>query len=128
MTTTSIVQGDATTRVTRSIAVNRVRVIDRSFGSETTGRIGGYRTTQVPGPDMEVVTPMPIPPFYGQNSQNTKPIQIWEGEVLALDREASTMSTRLRAKMGSFSEHNADIALEWVHEQDLDLIKAGAIF
>ena len=48
--------------------------------------------------------------------------------MLSIDLANSTMSTRLNAKIGSFPEHTADIELEWVHEQDLDLVKPGAIF
>ena len=56
------------------------------------------------------------------------PIQLWEGEVLEVDYKASVMSVLLSAKMGSLTDHTAEIGLEWVHEQDKDLVIPGGVF
>jgi hypothetical protein len=56
------------------------------------------------------------------------PIQIWEGVVIGVDEEAANMSVSLTAKMGNVPKHVADISLEWVHSQDLDLVSPGAVF
>jgi hypothetical protein len=55
-------------------------------------------------------------------------IQLWEGRVLDVDRQHEVMSVSLTAKMGQIPEHTAEIELQWVSEQDLDLVVPGAIF
>lgn len=59
---------------------------------------------------------------------NSLPIQIWEGIVSAVDRDADTMEVMLEAKMGHMPRHAATIALEWVPAQDIPLVMPGAIF
>lgn len=58
----------------------------------------------------------------------TTPIQIWEGKVLSVDRPSGLMRVNLVAKIGDTQDHKGEISLEWVAEQDLDLVKRGAIF
>jgi hypothetical protein len=130
MMTTNMFRSEvSTTRTVRLIADENVRFIDRRTGSGTANRkLVAFESSQVSEPDVEVITPIPIPPLGGQFSQDTKPIQIWEGVVLSIDPVSSTVSARLNAKIGNFPEHTADIELEWVHEQDVELIKPGAIF
>jgi hypothetical protein len=55
-------------------------------------------------------------------------IQLWEGCVLAVDDENEVMNVSLRAKIGQIPEHTAEIELQWVSEQDRDLVVPGAIF
>jgi hypothetical protein len=59
---------------------------------------------------------------------NSTPIQIWEGTVVSIDRNLSSMHVLLDAKMGHVPRHSGDIELEWVAEQDQDLVEPGAIF
>jgi len=56
------------------------------------------------------------------------PIQIWEGEVLGVDQDAGMMQVLLSAKMGEVPDHTAEISLEWVVEQDKDLVSPGSVF
>lgn len=53
-------------------------------------------------------------------------IQIWECTVLEVDEQ--TIRSQLHAKMGAVDDHVADIDLEWVSPQDLDLVQPGAVF
>ena len=80
------------------------------------------------GSDFEVVSPMPIPLPSGAGVLDSKPIQIWEGVVLATDPERAVMDVRLNAKLGKLPEHTATISFEWVHDQDRELVKPGAVF
>ena len=66
--------------------------------------------------------------MWTQPGANSVPLQIWEGTVLGVDREAGLMRVQMSAKMGNEPRHQADIALEWVSEQDADLVRAGAVF
>lgn len=78
--------------------------------------------------DFEVVTPLPIPMVERAPEVDTNPIQIWEGEILAIDEEHATIDARLRSKMGVLPDHDVKISREWVHEQDDDLVRIGAVF
>ena len=55
-------------------------------------------------------------------------LQIWEGVVKQVDRKAAAMDVLLTAKMGSERPQTAEIGLEWVAEQDMDLVQPGAVF
>lgn len=55
-------------------------------------------------------------------------IQTWEGTVVRVDGESHTMEVRLNAKIGQVPEHAGEIDLQWVSEQDKDLVQPGAIF
>jgi len=55
-------------------------------------------------------------------------IQIWEGTVLSVDRASQSMLTRLHAKIGAIPDHGGEIDLEWVADQDADLVCPGAVF
>jgi hypothetical protein len=76
--------------------------------------------------ELEVDTPVPVPSSLGMFKADSKPIQLWEGVVTAVG--AASMDVRLNAKHGKLPQHTASIALEWVHEQDLSLVKPGAVF
>jgi hypothetical protein len=61
-------------------------------------------------------------------SADSTPIQIWEGTVIEVDRLAGVMQVLFDAKMGKVPRHTAEIELEWVSDQDLDLVLPGAVF
>ena len=77
---------------------------------------------------LDVLPPAPVPLTTDLVGQRTKPIQIWEGVVLSVDRKKSEMSAKLNAKIGNFPEHTATFKFEWIPEQDMDLLIAGAVF
>jgi hypothetical protein len=76
--------------------------------------------------DFEVVSPVPIPA--DSPAADSKPIQIWEGVVLSVDSDKPIMYARLTAKMGDIPDHTAAISFEWIHDQDRELVKSGAVF
>lgn len=53
-------------------------------------------------------------------------VQLWEGTVITVSEESFRAS--LHPKMGQFDDHAGNISFEWVMEQDLDLVKPGAVF
>jgi hypothetical protein len=55
-------------------------------------------------------------------------IQVWEGTVLSVDRENQSMLAKLHAKIGAIPDHSGEIDLEWVADQDSDLVCPGAVF
>lgn len=58
----------------------------------------------------------------------TAPLQTWEGRVLYVDHEQKAMDVMLVDKSGRLPDHNARMSLEWVTDQDQELVKQGAIF
>ena len=56
------------------------------------------------------------------------PLQIWEGTVLEVDRAAGVMQVLLSAKIGEIPRHTGEVELEWVSDQDQDLVRPGAVF
>lgn len=61
-------------------------------------------------------------------SANSTPLQIWEGTVVEVDRVSGIMQVLLDAKIGQIPQHTAEIDLEWVDDQDQDLVRPGAVF
>lgn len=59
---------------------------------------------------------------------NSTPLQIWEGTVISVDRKQNAMRVLLDAKIGQIPRHTAEIDLQWVSEQDQDLLRPGAVF
>lgn len=55
-------------------------------------------------------------------------LQLWEGRVLSVDADTQSMRALLTAKMGQVPDHSAQFELQWVSDQDLDLVKPGAVF
>ena len=55
-------------------------------------------------------------------------IHLWEGRVLSVDTKNNYMNTLLVSETDNMEDHRATISLEWVVDQDLDLIIPGAIF
>lgn len=66
----------------------------------------------------------PSLPIYADST----PLQIWEGTVIEVDHDASVMQVVLNAKIGQMPRHTGEIDLEWVAEQDEDLVHPGAVF
>lgn len=61
-------------------------------------------------------------------SANSSPIQVWEGTVIEVNRPAGVMRVLLDAKIGQLPRHTGEIDLEWVDDQDQDLVRPGAVF
>ena len=59
---------------------------------------------------------------------DTTPLEVWEGTVISINREAELMHVALDAKVSGSVRHTAEIALDDVSEQDRDLIVEGAVF
>lgn len=57
---------------------------------------------------------------------DASPLQIWEGRVLSVDSARRVMEVLLSAKL--IPDHTGEIDLEWVSEQDADLVRPGAVF
>lgn len=55
-------------------------------------------------------------------------IQVWEGKVLRVDHDHGVMEVTLEAKIGDIPTHAAEVELQWVSDQDRDLVEPGAIF
>jgi hypothetical protein len=55
-------------------------------------------------------------------------LQIWEGTVISIDECKKSMIVKLTDRGGIIPAHTGEIDLEWVHQQDADLVKPGAIF
>lgn len=90
---------------------------DESIGSAPTsahGLLGSYEP--------------PVSTLWSPTSPDSAPLQIWEGTVLKVDHEAGAMQVLLDAKMGQVPRHSAEIDLEWVSDQDKDLVRPGAVF
>lgn len=73
------------------------------------------------------------PPVAGKThpsdvSANSTPLQIWEGTVVEVDSATGVMQVLLDAKMGQMPQHTGEIDLEWVDDQDKDLVCPGAVF
>jgi len=66
--------------------------------------------------------------FAGDVNANSIPIQIWEGTVVEVDADNGVMQVLLDAKMGNIPRHAGEIDLEWVSDQDRDLVVPGAVF
>jgi hypothetical protein len=61
-------------------------------------------------------------------SPNSVELEVWEGVVLGVDPAKRFMKVKLEAKSGVIEPHTADISIDRVPEQDLDLVRPGAIF
>lgn len=109
-----------------SLDLSSVSVRDNSstdfaenFGSEA------LRTTPQ---KKEVVAPSPRVAVDYEADIDAAVIQLWEGRVLDVDLQNDVMNVLLTAKMGQIPEHTAEIELQWVSDQDRDLVVPGAVF
>ena len=90
---------------------------------------GGMTTTNVVGaPRPEYYVPTIAGTSTESASADAAVIQVWEGTVLSVDRASQSMLTRLHAKIGAIPDHSGEIDLEWVADQDADLVCPGAVF
>lgn len=55
-------------------------------------------------------------------------IQVWEGTVLSVDFTKSVMTVKLKDRGDLIPEHTAEIDLQWVVDQDRDLVVPGSVF
>lgn len=85
------------------------------------------RTAFVSAPRARVLPPVVRNPLL-EIVPNAAPLEIWEGVVTAVDPISKTMQTTLNACSSRMPSHTAEFDLEWVSEQDLDLVKPGAVF
>jgi len=51
---------------------------------------------------------------------------IWEGVVVSI--KDNEMHVRLTDRQGILPAHSADVSLDFVHDQDVELVKPGAVF
>ncbi|MFY9261049.1 MAG: hypothetical protein WAO71_11130 [Gallionella sp.] len=71
------------------------------------------------------IPPTPISPA-SLVDLNTAVIHRWEGRVLFVDEVQGLMQVLLSDSAGQ--EHTGEIELQWVADQDQELVKSGAIF
>lgn len=81
-----------------------------------------------PGQERFFEAPLTRTPLGSTLKNNSVPIQVWEGTVIEVDAEQGVMHVLLDAKLGDIPRHTGEIELEWVSEQDKDLVVPGAMF
>lgn len=79
-------------------------------------------------PKRPLVEPPPMSSLKRYVTQDTTVIQVWEGKVLDVDHRNARMQVLLDAKLGNIPQHTGEIELQWVAEQDKDLVSPGAVF
>lgn len=79
-------------------------------------------------PQQAFAAPMTNAAILREISADSTPLQVWEGTVFEVDHAASVMHVLLDAKIGHMPRHTGEIDLEWVSEQDQDLVRPGAVF
>lgn len=84
--------------------------------------------TSTTAKNKEVILPLPQIIIDHSADIDATVIQLWEGRVLEVDLQNELMQVLLTAKIGQIPEHSAEIELQWVSEQDRDLVVAGAVF
>lgn len=103
-----------------------------SLVPETTLPIGSDSTVGTASPRVQQpqkrFEPPIIPAISPVTGADSTPLQIWEGSVIDVDRDAGVMRVLLEAKMSPLPRHTGEIDLEWVAEQDADLVRPGAVF
>ncbi len=72
--------------------------------------------------------PLPVKSIEAPVGADASVIQIWEGRVLSVDSQSDVMSVLLSARIGQVADHTAEIDLQWVADQDHDLVQPGAVF
>ena len=87
-----------------------------------------YGETSTTAKNKEVVRPLPQLVIDRSADIDATVIQLWEGRVLEVDLQNEVMQVLLTAKLGQMPEHTGEIELQWVPEQDRDLVVAGAVF
>src|SRR5690348_580918 len=84
-------------------------------------RLPDATTETAVGTPLPVERPLPDIP-QSVEGESASLIQVWEGTVQEVLLSERTMRVLLRAKIGGVADHFADIDLEWVSEQDRDLV------
>ncbi|WP_295446471.1 hypothetical protein [uncultured Thiodictyon sp.] len=79
-------------------------------------------------PDKPISAPSVIAAKQLTASLDSTVIQLWEGRVIRVRLHEGVMDVLLNAKIGSLPAHTGEIELQWVHEQDRELVVPGAIF
>ncbi len=101
--------------------------IPRNFGQAPIKNNQDYLVAKNQTQEKPYITPLIVkdPRF---ETIDSAVIQVWEGSVIEVDRELGVMQVFLNAKMGHVTPHTGEIELQWVSEQDIDLVRPGAIF
>ena len=98
----------------------------------TTDHNAVARKTQTePGPNKYLPRLPTLAALAGKNmaiNADSAVMEIWEGVVLKVDIDAQWMDVTLEAKTSQIPPHTGRIDLEWVSNQDLDILRAGAVF
>lgn len=72
--------------------------------------------------------PLPAKAIETSVGADASVIQLWEGRVLSVDPQNEVMGVLLSAKIGQVPDHTGEIDLQWVSDQDRDLVQPGAVF
>jgi len=70
----------------------------------------------------------PVQGIWSPAIADSTPLQIWEGTVINVNNDDKVMNVLLEAKLDQVPRHSASIDLEWVSDQDKDLLVPGAVF
>jgi len=88
----------------------------------------GTEFAQIEGTQREFVAPRipatELPDF----KADVAPLGVWEGVVVEVDDKARVMQVLLDAKMGQMPRHTAEVDLDSVSPQDIELVRPGAVF
>jgi hypothetical protein len=69
-----------------------------------------------------------VHPIVSKVDLSSSPIEIWEGTITDVDAQAGTIGAVLVAKLMSGDPHVAQIDMQWISDQDIDLVRPGAVF
>jgi len=101
----------------------------KQIGTASVGQVLGTATEQVPSRHLPRVHTLAS---LASNSLTISPdsaeLEVWEGVVVSVDREKNVMDVTLEAKISPIPMHTGSIGLEWVSDQDLELVRSGAVF
>jgi len=97
------------------------------IGRTTLQEENAGKTLDVGKPIAKILPPVVKNPLL-EFVPNTAPLEIWEGTVVEVNREQSTMLAMLDSCTSNMPRHSAEFDLEWVAEQDRDLVIPGAVF
>lgn len=96
------------------------------FGQTPNSNDQDYIAAKAQTQEKKFVAPLVTYPQF--EAIDASPIQIWEGKVLEVDHHNGVMQVLLNATMNQVLAHTGQIELQWVSEQDMDLVCPGAIF
>lgn len=87
-----------------------------------------FAITSAQSPDKSFAAPIPPAAYQRSVSSDSSVIQLWEGKVIEVDQNLGVMMVLLDAKMDKAPSLTGEIELQWVSDQDMDLVRPGAIF